>query len=311
MNKHIINVLSNYDFSYEKNRGYGHINGYEVNVVINNAMAAGPLFFFSTYLSQTKKNDFIIKLREKKFKLVQANAFDFGIVVLIGSATGGTFEKKFANVLSQILEILEELEAPKSEICPQSGEQLVDEESRLADIPNLNIKVKLTNKAIEALNVTIEQYNENFEVAPNNYLQGFGGIAIGAAAGFLMTIIFSLIGIISVFSPLVAIYLGVYLYKKFGAKPNAIMIVMSFVATFAAIMVALIIVYLLAATGLAVSDGYNYTGFIAFTYYLRNSDEFSSSFFYDIFMNIIFILLAEGVSIFSLVKGIKKPEKIN
>ena len=45
MNKHIINALSKYDFTFEKNNGYGHIDGYEVNV-INNPLATGPVFFW-------------------------------------------------------------------------------------------------------------------------------------------------------------------------------------------------------------------------------------------------------------------------
>ena len=60
MNKHIVNSLKEYNFTYDKNYGYGFINGYEVNVFYN-ATAVGPVITFSTFLSQSKKNDFIFK----------------------------------------------------------------------------------------------------------------------------------------------------------------------------------------------------------------------------------------------------------
>ena len=49
MNKHIVNSLKNYEFTYDKNNGYGFINGYEVNV-FDNAMSVGPLFLFSAMI---------------------------------------------------------------------------------------------------------------------------------------------------------------------------------------------------------------------------------------------------------------------
>ena len=58
MKQNVIDALSNYDFKWEKNSGYGHIDGYEVNVVLPK-VAVGPILVFSTFLPQSKKNDFI------------------------------------------------------------------------------------------------------------------------------------------------------------------------------------------------------------------------------------------------------------
>lgn len=213
MNKHIINSLSNYQFEFKGNNGYGFINDYEVNVY-NNPLSLGPIFFFSTFLPQTKKNEFIVKLNAKSLKMVQANSFEFGVAVMIGAATGGTYEKKANEVIDTIINILEEIEAPKSNICPQSGIELTEDDSKLVSLAGYHIQIKLSNEAIQTVNSSIAKENENFENMPNNYLRGFCGILIGAIAGAALTIILSLIGLISAFSAFISIFLGVFYIKN-------------------------------------------------------------------------------------------------
>ena len=70
MNKHIVEALSSYNFTIDKQNAYGNIDGYEVNVV-DNPLNTGPVFVFSTFLSQSKKNDFVIKLNQLKLRLVR------------------------------------------------------------------------------------------------------------------------------------------------------------------------------------------------------------------------------------------------
>ena len=293
MNKHIVNALSKYDFTFEKNSGYGHIDGYEVNV-INNPLATGPVFFFSTFLSAAKKNDFIIKLNEKKIKLVQSQAFDYGVAVLIGAITAGAFEKKLPEVLPQIIEILTELEAPKGDICPQSGEELTDEKAK-----------------VETVNATVEQANENFEESPNNYLKGFGGILIGAVVGVIVTIVFALLGYVTALASFVSVALGVFLYKKFGGKQNYVMIVMSLLTTLIVILVALVGIYVIVANKAAIEAGSDLRGFKALVHCLEYSEQFKKTFYTDLGLNALFIFVGEALSIYSLVKMIKRPKKIN
>lgn len=308
MNKHIINALSKYDFTFEKNNGYGHIDGYEVNV-INNPLATGPVFFFSTFLSAAKKNDFIIKLNEKKIKLVQSQAFDYGVAVLIGAITAGAFEKKLPEVLPQIIEILTELEAPKGDICPQSGEELTDEKAKV--VPYLGIKVRMTNQAVETVNATVEQANENFEESPNNYLKGFGGILIGAVVGVIVTIVFALLGYVTALASFVSVALGVFLYKKFGGKQNYVMIAMSLLTTLIVILVALVGIYVIVANKAAIEAGSDLRGFKALVHCLEYSEQFKKTFYTDLGLNALFIFVGEALSIYSLVKMIKRPKKIN
>ena len=307
MNKHVINVLSKYNFTYNKYFGYGFIEDYEVNVV-NYPSSVGPTFLFSTYLTQNQKNDFVQKVNNLKVKLVTANYFEFGISVTIVAMTGKSFEPKFEEVMPKVLDILRELEAPKRDICPQSGEVLDPVESRTITIDNF--KFTLSCGAINTINSSVEKINEDYENAPNNYLKGFLGIVIGAIAGVALTIVLWLFGFVTTFAPLLSILLGVFLYKKFGGKQNWVMIVMSFVTTIVFILGAFIVVYAISANIAAAEAGYFFKLFEALKYVLANSPEFKRTFYMDLALNAFFILLAEGFSIFRLVKDIKRPQKV-
>ncbi len=309
MNKHIMNALKEYDFSYTKRYGYGHINGYEVNV-FNNPLATGPVFFFSTFLSQMKKNEFVIKMSSHKLSLVQIQPFDFGVAILIGAMTAKSFEKKFASVLSKILEALELVEAPKSEICPQSGILIDELNCEFFVLQGTEVKIRITKEAVATLKSIVNQINQDFENAPNNYLKGFGGIAIGAFAGAIAMIFFAQLGFITSLAPLISIFLGVYLYKRFGGKPNVNMIIMSLIATVLVIMGTFVVMYASFASRDAIDSGLGLTGFKALSYYINNDAEFKRMFISDLVLNIIFIVIAEIFSIFSLVKMVKRPKNI-
>lgn len=309
MNKHIVNALSNYGFSFEKNTGYGFINDYEVNVV--NAMGAvGPVFLFSTYLSQAKKNEFIMKMNERKIKLVQSQAFDFGVSVMIGAMTAGGFEKKCAEVLPVILEILESIEAPKKDICPQSGEAIDELDSKTTTIPGSNLKIRLSNKAIETVNSSIEKSNEDFKNAPNNYLKGLFGIILGAIVGAAMTVGFALAGYVTALSSMVSVVLGTALYAKFGGKQNWVMVLMSLITTIVIIMGTLLIMYVVVCGQAAAENYLDINGFEALKFCIEASEEFSRLFFMDLALNAFFIILGEAFSISRLKKLVSRPKSL-
>ena len=309
MQKCITNALANYNFVYSGNNGYGRIDGYEVNV-FNNPMDTGPIFAFSTFLPQSKKNDFITSVNSLKISLVQADAFEFGVMVKIGAMTGKQFEKKFPNVIEQILRILQELEAPKADVCPQSGEILDAENCKLATMPNTNFKFYLSQNAIETVNSGIEKSNEDFQNAPNNYLKGFIGIAIGAIAGIVVAFVAGLMGYITSFAPLVSIFLGVFLYKKFGGKQNHMMIIMSLGTTLVAIVGYLLALYIIVANQAVAEINLALSGFDALKFCLENSDEFKQAFVSEITTNAIFFLIAGGASIANLLKMIRRPKNL-
>lgn len=307
MNKHIMNVLSKYNFTYEKNYGYGYIDGFEVNV-LDIVGDTGPMFLFSTFLNQTQKNEFVLRVNNLKIRMVNANYFEYGVMVKIGAMTYKSFEPKFEETMPKVINILNELGAPKADICPQSGVSLETVENRVVNIDGF--KIKLASSAIESINSSITKANEEHELAPNNYLKGLLGIVIGGIAGVVLTIILWYLGFVTTFAPLLSIFLGMFLYKKFGGKKNWVMIAMSFIITLGFILCAFVFVYALTAQIAAAESGYTYTLFGALKYALNNSEEFSRIFYTDLALNGFFVLLAEGFSIYKLIQEIKRPKQI-
>ena len=310
MQKCITNALANYNFVYSGNNGYGRIDGYEVNV-FNNPMDTGPIFAFSTFLPQSKKNDFVLKLNQRKLRLVQAEGFDFGVMVKVSALWSyKEFSTKIPEMLTAVLEILQELEAPKADVCPQSGEPLDAENCKLATMPNTNFKFYLSQNAIETVNSGIEKSNEDFQNAPNNYLKGFIGIAIGAIAGIAVAFIAGLMGYITSFAPLVSIFLGVFLYKKFGGKQNHVMIIMSLGTTLVAIVGYLLALYIIVANQVVAELNLALSGFDALKFCMENSDEFKQAFVSEITTNAIFFLVAGGMSVGNLIRMVRRPQNL-
>ena len=316
MLKFIINALANYEFTIDKNSAYGKVDGYEVNLLHDLSVQGVPTIYFSTFLSQTKKNEFAIKMNERKLPMVTVLPYDFGVAVRTQVWVAKQWEKRIPEVINAVIEILKEIEAPKSDICPQSGEKLDETESKLITVPGTAIKMRLANTAVETVNSVIAKSNEDFKAAPNNYFKGFLGILIGAIAGVILTIIFSYLGFVTMLAPFASILLGTFLYKKFGGKPNAMMIVMSFLTTIIVIPGVLFMMYVVAADAVCALPevksalGVQYKGMDAFNYCIENVDEFKQGFLLDIVLNIIFILGAEALSIVGLVRQIRRPKLI-
>ena len=238
------------------------------------------------------------------------NYFDFGVFVMIGCLTGGTFEKKFDGVMTNILKVLEFLEAPKKDICPSSGVELTEENSTLigVQIGAFPIQVTLTNDAVTSVNQAIEQVNEDFKQAPNNYLKGYLGIMIGGVAGVVATIVFSAMGFVSALSSFISIFLGIFLYKKFGGKPNWVMIVMSLLTTIVFILGVILYAYVNISVAMLAENGITKAGIDALKYCLENSDEIAKSFRMDMLLNGLFCVIGIAASIMYMKNQVKRPK---
>lgn len=292
MTKYVTRVLEKYNFTYEKNTGYGFIDNYEVSV-INQRMQLGPVFYISTFLSQTLKNEFVKRFTDLQIQLCQATYFDCGVAIMIGAMTGGTFKKKFEEVMTKILEILKDLDAPGKNICPQSGEELTEDNSKIVHIESLNINLRLSNGGAETIEVLLKQDAEAKKNAPNNYLHGFLGILIGAIIGVALTIGFQLIGLISYWTPVVSISVGSYLSKKFGGKQNKVMLLINVLTNVVFIFLGVFISYIIVASIACANAGLLYRGFEAFDYVMTFVDESPALFIRDLVINTFFIIGAE------------------
>lgn len=151
MNKHIMNALKDYEFTYGKKHGYGHINGYDVTV-LNLLTSGGPIFFISTYLPLEKKQEFFEIIKSHKIRKIHVivEPIEFGLVIQIRTTITKSFVKHFLEALSKILDTLESLEAPNSDICPLTGEVIYENNCKMVNLTDLSteVNVRLSNEAV-------------------------------------------------------------------------------------------------------------------------------------------------------------------
>lgn len=88
------------------------------------------------------------------------------------------------------------------------------------------------------------------------------------------------------------------------------MIIMSFVTTLVVILGVMFLAYVIVANKAAISNGLDVRGVKALIHYLNYVDEFKRSFYLDIALNFVFVIVGEAISIYSLIKMVKRPQNI-
>ena len=168
----------------------------------------------------------------------------------------------------------------------------------------------LNNDGVSSINRQIEEENRAFANAPNNYMQGICGALIGGIVGAACTIALYYIGFVSSLSAIIAVLLGAFLYRKFGGKPNVMMIVIVSVVSLILIGAAFFVSYLIAAGTAAAEAGLHMSALDALLICLDDS-EFASAFYSDFAMLFVFTIVGIVIVVISLVRQIKRPKNIS
>lgn len=309
MNKSILLFFEKYAIAFEKDYGYGQIDGYEVNIY-ENKFGMGPIMQVSTYMNLTDKKLFLTRIKDKKIKYLSADVDEYGLTFILGALTVGTFLKNAPNTIEIIFNLLKEFNAAKSDICPCSGVEINEMNSRIITVPNTKFKVRLSNESIARINIEVEKANQEYNYSDNNYLKGFLGILVGGVAGVVLSIVFALIGLISAISSMFSVWLGITLYKKFGGKQNAIMIIMSFLTTLVFIIGFNFFAYNNYANLFVQENNILLGDSSALKFCFEYVEDFKSSFVSDMGFTVLFCIIGEAAMIGSLIKSIRRPKSI-
>ncbi len=303
MNKKLAEFLSKYNFQIDGNSAYGKIKDYEVNFYYDAMNNVSPVkWFVSFYGTVEEKNKITYAIQNQKIKFLQAYPNAFGFWFGLNDFTLGALLKKLDDILERTINIITEFNGKNSQYCPMCGEEF-DEESRVYNINNC--KIKLHAACGGEVKAAYDAEHKVYTAAPNNYFKGFWGVVIGAVVGVVSYIIFFFMGFISAISSVISMLLGSTLYKKFGGKPNYVMIIMTSVITILSLVITLYLLYSLAAVGLAYEEGLTLSMGEAFTHMMKNS-EFSAEFWSNMAMTVLFTLLGAGIEVYNLSKGVHK-----
>ena len=208
--------------------------------------------------------------------------------------------------LDTIFGIISKYEVKGAEYCPLCGEEFV-EENKLYNVNGIKHRLHLT--CGQEVKEAFDEENKEFNEMPNNYLKGSLGALLGALIGCLSFVILYLVGFISSLSAVICIVLGVYFYKKFGGKPNGMMIVITSVISLLMLMLSVYLLYAVTAFGVALEYGLDITLIEAFNMCMEDS-QFAAAFTSDLIMTVLFTVIGAGYEVAVLTKKIQRNTKI-
>ncbi|MCM1194369.1 MAG: hypothetical protein NC099_01005 [Corallococcus sp.] len=291
-------------------KAYGVINGYEVNFLgaipyaDMNGGNGGVTLHIAFYATEQYRGAIESEIKILSTKFVRYSFDKFGVKFVITDWTASKIALKIEEIVNKVCEILTNNNASGSGHCPICGMTLPEGAAK-RQVEGMTFT--LDDDCINKLNEIIEQENLEFEAAPNNYLKGFAGALIGGLAGALVAVLLYVVGFVSAISSFVAFFVGILLYRKFGGKPNKMMIVIVTATTFVCMIASVLGIYLYAAGAAGAEYGLN--AFEAFSVLMKD-EEFSRLFYADLALTVLFCVLGCVFEIVKTVRDIKRANKI-
>ena len=304
MNGKIKKELERLGLSGSGNNYYGALYGYETNVSLN---IYGLFVNVSMYKTLEQQNAIQHDLLLLKTKFINWQWNNYGIFLTITDWTQNTMMKKLETLLQSIYGVFEKNGALGVGYCPVCGKELDFENTKKCMIDGNTISID--NDCVDKINVTITTENAEFDAAPNNYLRGFLGALIGGVTGAVIAIILYLVGFVSAISAFVAFFVGILLYKKFGGKPNKMMLVIVTVTTFVCMILSVLSIYIVASGIAAKQNGLDISAIDAFKIVMED-EEGSRMFWADMALTIFFTILGCVFEIVSQARKIKRQKNI-
>ena len=308
MNKKVISLLQQYGLTVTGNTAYGIMQGYETSLRSPSPMEQSAYYIHvNFYATDEKKQEIATELGRTGIKLT-ATPSAYGLTICFPAAFAGTLVKNLPVLFDRLIALLKQNELPGADTCPYDGKPLIEAEKKRCSINGFY--VTLNNDCVSSINRQIEEENRAFANAPNNYMQGICGALIGGIVGAACTIALYYIGFVSSLSAIIAVLLGAFLYRKFGGKPNVMMIVIVSVVSLILIGAAFFVSYLIAAGTAAAEAGLHMSALDALLICLDDS-EFASAFYSDFAMLFVFTIVGIVIVVISLVRQIKRPKNIS
>ena len=308
MNKKVISLLQQYGLTVTGNTAYGIMQGYETSLRSPSPMEQSAYYIHvNFYATDEKKQEIAAELGRTGIKLT-ATPSAYGLTICFPAAFAGTLVKNLPVLFDRLIALLKQNELPGADTCPYDGKPLIEAEMKRCSINGFY--VTLNNDCVSSINRQIEEENRAFANAPNNYMQGICGALLGGIVGAACTIALYYIGFVSSLSAIIAVLLGAFLYRKFGGKPNVMMIVIVSVVSLILIGAAFFVSYLIAAGTAAAEAGLHMSALDALLICLDDS-EFASAFYSDFAMLFVFTIVGIVIVVISLVRQIKRPKNIS
>ena len=307
MNKKLAAALQQHGMTVTGNSAYGTVQGYEMSLRAPSPMEQSAYFLHvSFYASEEKKQEAANEIARFGNKLrVENSAYGLTITLPQPVFTLNPLIEAIGVLFEKLPALFKQKEIPGADVCPYDGNPMTENSKRC--VMN-GFFVTLNNDCIGSINKAIEEENRLFANAPNNYLQGICGALVGGVVGAALVIALYFMDYVASISAIIAVMLGAFLYRKFGGKPNAVMIVIVSVISLIFILIgyyAAVIIDIISEFSLDFGSAVELLNLN-----LAENPEFSKLFYTNLALLLVFTALGIGVMIFSLVRQIKRPKNI-
>lgn len=307
MNKKLAAALQQHGMTVTGNSAYGTVQGYEMSLRAPSPMEQSAYFLHvSFYASEEKKQEAANEIARFGNKLrVENSAYGLTITLPQPVFTLNPMIEAIGVLFEKLPALFKQKEIPGADVCPYDGNPMTENSRRC--VMN-GFFVTLNNDCIGSINKAIEEENRLFANAPNNYLQGICGALVGGVVGAALVIALYFMEYVASISAIIAVMLGAFLYRKFGGKPNAVMIVIVSVISLIFILIgyyAAVIIEIISELSLDFGSAAEWLNLS-----LAEDPEFSKWFYTNLALLLVFTALGIGVMIFSLVRQIKRPKNI-
>ena len=307
MNKKRAAALQQHGMTVTGNSAYGTVQGYEMSLRAPSPMEQSAYFLHvSFYASEEKKQEAANEIARFGNKLrVENSAYGLTITLPQPVFTLNPLIEAIGVLFEKLPALFKQKEIPGADVCPYDGNPMTENSRRC--VMN-GFFVTLNNDCIGSINKAIEEENRLFANAPNNYLQGICGALVGGVVGAALVIALYFMEYVASISAIIAVMLGAFLYRKFGGKPNAVMIVIVSVISLIFILIgyyAAVIIDIISEFSLDFGSAVELLNLN-----LAENPEFSKLFYTNLALLLVFTALGIGVMIFSLVRQIKRPKNI-
>ena len=307
MNKKLAAALQQHSMTVTGNSAYGTVHGYEMSLRAPSPMEQSAYFLHvSFYASEEKKQEAANEIARFGNKLrVENSAYGLTITLPQPVFTLNPLIEAIGVLFEKLPALFKQKEIPGADVCPYDGNPMTENSRRC--VMN-GFFVTLNNDCIGSINKAIEEENRLFANAPNNYLQGICGALVGGVVGAALVIALYFMEYVASISAIIAVMLGAFLYRKFGGKPNAVMIVIVSVISLIFILIgyyAAVIIDFISDFSLDFGSAVELLNLN-----LAEDPEFSKLFYTNLALLLVFTAFGIGVMIFFLVRQIKRPKNI-
>ncbi len=309
MNKKVAAYCQALGLTVNKNIAEGIVKGYETRLFWNILDIYFPLkIHISAHADEKQQAAILARISQLQIPQSKAEFTPFGL--LLGFNDALTVKRLMARLPAEvdaIYTIITQEGALGSQFCPMCGELMEAKENKSFHIGDLNVTLHCA--CVDGLNEKIESENAAFEEVAPNRLRGFLGALTGAVIGAALAVGLYLLGYISALSAIVAIFAGAFFYRKFGGKPDKVMVITVSVTSLVLIELAIFIIYVVAA-GIAAEEASAHMDAIDAFWFIMSDAEIAGMIIKDLALTFVFTLIGTLIQAFGLAKAVRRDKTI-